>query len=427
MSGVMSSELSRVAGESKLEIVLEGGTARVTYSSLLSLRGFERLVVGRKASDVPFIASRICGVCSHAHFWASALAVEQASGVEVSEDTMMLRNVCNNLQLLQNHLVHLGVLALPDYVSRELSEPLAMEVLRLNSHLYKAMELVCGRLTAPNSYIPGGFCADIAPRVVASALEVLKASGRLLEGFTARVLEVELPELEDPAPNYAALLEHPGVTVPRGQPYCLSTSHEEAGRVCVTPESYGELFAEPHPGDAGSKKCLFMGRPFYVGARARLLGALRKGELDSFFKKVVAGYEGVLRRNPYSNLYAKALESLVIFDSVLRSLGEMSSRELKLRPVATSGSSRAGLGVVEAPRGLLIHYYEVDKDRRIVKADIITPTNMNAKHIELAAAALAEKLLREGAGEQAVLRRVEALVRAYDPCIPCAVHVVRKR
>ncbi len=426
MSGAVSWELGRVAGESRLEILLERDAVRVTYGSLLSLRGFERLVVGRRADDVPLIASRICGVCSHAHFWAPALAVEQIAGVEASEDAVVLRDVCNKLQLLQNHAAHLGVLALPDYVDEDASRLLARDTLRLNSHLGKAIRLVCGRLTAPNNYVPGGFCADISSRVLASALEYLRSSRPLLEGLAERVLEVELPELEDPAPNYVALLDHRGGTVPRGQPYCLSTSYDGAERVCVTPENYGELFRELRTEYSTSKKCLFMGRPFYVGARARLLSALRTRSLDSDLASTLASYEGVLRRNPFSNLYAKALESRIVLDSVMRDLSELSSREPRLRPSTTSRSASAGLGVIEAPRGLLIHYYEAGEDRRIRRADVITPTVMNAEHIELAATALVQRLLNEGAGEATIQRQAEALVRAYDPCIPCAVHVVRR-
>ncbi|MEM4622325.1 MAG: nickel-dependent hydrogenase large subunit, partial [Sulfolobales archaeon] len=115
-----------------------------------------------------------------------------------------------------------------------------------------------------------------------------------------------------------------------------------------------------------------------------------------------------------------------MFDSIVQDISELSSRDLELQPATTRGAS-AGLGVVEAPRGLLIHYYEVDKDLKVVKADIATPTVMNTEHVELSATSIAKELLAEGASDPTIQKYVEALVRAYDPCIPCAVHVVKVR
>jgi len=99
-----------------------------------------------------------------------------------------------------------------------------------------------------------------------------------------------------------------------------------------------------------------------------------------------------------------------------------------VRP-GNSFSGGFGVGVVEAPRGLLIHYYELNPEMRVIKADIITPTVMFSKHIEVSSEALIKGLLasEEGRDESLVKRFVEALVRAYDPCIPCAVHVIKMK
>jgi len=423
MSKSLSWEIPRVAGESKVEVLIYDGSARVTYSSVASLRGFENLVIGRKVSEVPAIASRICGVCSHPHFWAASLAVEQIAGVEASEDTIRLRDVCNKLSFIQNHVIHLGVLALPDYLSREASEQLAKKSLEINTYLNKVIKLVCGRLTSPNNYSMGRFLSDVSRRVLMSALELLKSVRPHLEGFTERVLDVELPNSRDPSPRYVALSGSTKSTVPRGQPYSLNTP---TGRFATTLENYRELFNELHVEYSSSKKCLFLGYPFYVGARARLLSALEYNELDGETRGVVASFEKKLKENPYSNIYAKAIESKLMFDSIVQDVSELSSRDLELQPATTRGAS-AGLGVVEAPRGLLIHYYEVDKDLKVVKADIATPTVMNTEHVELSATSIAKELLAEGASDSTIQKYVEALVRAYDPCIPCAVHVVKVR
>jgi len=423
VNGRFSWEVDRVAGESKVEVFLDNGTVRVRYGSLLSIRGFEKLVLGRHVGDVPVIAARICGVCSHPHFWAATVAAEQAAGIEVSDDVARIRDVCNKLGLLQNHVVHLGFLALPDYMSREELERLGRDVLVVNNNIVNAMKLLCGRLTSPNSYRLGRFLSRIDKRTITTALEYLKDARKTFEELVERVLKVEIPDLKDPSPVGLSLSGSPATTVPKAGPYLLEVP---GGRTEIHISNYKDVLMEVPADYSTSKKCVYEGRPFHVGSRARLLNALRDSNLGSELRNVISGYENVLTWNPFANIYAKALESKVVFDLVMRELSEL-NRELKLEPAYSGRNFNAGIGVVEAPRGLLVHYYEVDRELRVVKADIVTPTVMNTPHIEASATALVGDLLSSKADEGLVKKLVEALVRAYDPCIPCAVHVVRAR
>ncbi|MFN3268576.1 MAG: nickel-dependent hydrogenase large subunit, partial [Zestosphaera sp.] len=85
-----SSEVMRVAGESEVLVMIDGENVKVEYDSIASPRSFEALVRGRKYWEVPYVVSRVCGVCSHAHFWASNLAIELALGIEVDRATALL-------------------------------------------------------------------------------------------------------------------------------------------------------------------------------------------------------------------------------------------------------------------------------------------------------------------------------------------------
>lgn len=423
MNNWFSWEVDRVAGESKIEVFLDNGVVRVRYGSLLSIRGFEKLVLGRHVGDVPVIAAKICGVCSHPHFWAATVAVEQAAGIEVADDVARIRDICNKLGLLQNHIVHLGFLALPDYVSREELEKLGKDVLAVNNSIVNAMKLLCGRLTSPNNYRLGRFLSQIDKRAITTALEYLKNSRKTFEEFVEKVLRIEIPDLKDPYPTGLSLSGSPAITVPKVGPYFLEVPN---GKAEIHSSNYKDVLMEVPSDYSTSRKCLYEGKPFHVGSRARLLNALRGSNLGSELKNVVSNYENLLAWNPFANIYAKALESKAVFDLVIRELSEL-NRELKLEPTYSGRTFSAGMGVVEAPRGLLIHYYEVDRELRVVKADIVTPTVMNTSHIEASATALVRNLLSSKAGEGLVKRLVEALVRAYDPCIPCAVHVIRTR
>ncbi|MEM4757437.1 MAG: nickel-dependent hydrogenase large subunit, partial [Desulfurococcaceae archaeon] len=174
-------ELDRVAGESKITVYLKNGEIRAEYSGLLSERLFERLIMKRDYKYVPYIAARICGVCSHAHFWASNLAIENALGIEVDEVTAELRDICNKLQIIENHLVHLFFLALPDYKTPE--PKILSNVIKAKELLKNTLNILCGRLSGPQPYMPGGFIKEI------SGLHIDKST-KLMEHLVLIINEV---------------------------------------------------------------------------------------------------------------------------------------------------------------------------------------------------------------------------------------------
>lgn len=417
----------RVAGESEVLVTIEGGSVRVEYDSLLSPRSFESLVEGRKYWEVPYLVSKVCGVCSHAHFWASNLAIESALGIKVDKTTALLRDACNKLQILQNHVMHLGFLALPDYKQSIMNDRYVGMLLRINKIVNEALKLLGGRLTNPNIYLPGGFTTNVKPAVIEKVLIILKNINNDLRELAGVVLSVELPELVDPSPEYASLRGSPSLTVPLEGPYIIDTFRN----TYVVYDNYREIFAEQYVNSSTSKKCLMTNKVFHTGSRARLINYLMRGKLDAAgeLKHLIAKYEELLKRNPFSNIYAKMIESLLICESLLQSLTSLRMEEISR--VKPDGNFRGGFGVgiIEAPRGLLIHYYELSPELRVVKADIITPTVMFSRHVEVSSEALVRGLIGDerGCDEASIKRLIEALIRSYDPCIPCAVHVVKKR
>ena len=130
--------------------------------------------------------------------------------------------------------------------------------------------------------------------------------------------------------------------------------------------------------------------------------------------------------NPMDNNKAQALEllndmerALEIIEQLLRD-GVKDERPMPIHPRAGTGTA-----ITEAPRGLLIHSYTYDEQGRIVAADVITPTALNAASMELHFRRAVEQCAERD--EAVVSRRLEMIARAYDPCISCSVHLVRKR
>jgi sulfhydrogenase subunit alpha len=423
----LTSEVVRVAGESEILVSIDGERVKVEYDSLASPRSFESLVTGRKYWEVPYVVSRVCGVCSHAHFWASNLAIESALGIKVDEAASTLRDACNKLQILQNHVIHLGFLVLPDYGYSVGNDKYVSTLLKVNRVVNEALRLLGGRLTNPNVYVPGGFTEDLKQPVIKRVVNLLGSVGNDLRELANIILSIELPELEDPSPEYVSLRNSPSVTVPVEGPYIIDSSKN----TYTVYENYREIFVERYLDLSTSKKCLMNGeKVFHTGARARLINYLKGGSgLSSELRYLIARYEPLFKKNPFSNIYAKIIESLLIYENLLQTLSSLDTGKLsRVRP-GNSFSGGFGVGVVEAPRGLLIHYYELNPEMRVIKADIITPTVMFSKHIEVSSEALIKGLLasEEGRDESLVKRFVEALVRAYDPCIPCAVHVIKMK
>jgi F420-non-reducing hydrogenase large subunit len=81
-----------------------------------------------------------------------------------------------------------------------------------------------------------------------------------------------------------------------------------------------------------------------------------------------------------------------------------------------------GVGVVEAPRGTLIHHYQTDERGIITKANLIVATQNNAARIAMSVEKAAKGLISGKQVNEGLLNMVEMAFRAYDPCLGCATH-----
>jgi F420-non-reducing hydrogenase large subunit len=83
-----------------------------------------------------------------------------------------------------------------------------------------------------------------------------------------------------------------------------------------------------------------------------------------------------------------------------------------------------GIGVVEAPRGTLIHHYRTDERGVITQANLIVATQNNAARISMSVDKAAKGLIKNGQVTDGLLNMVEMAFRAYDPCMGCATHAL---
>ena len=142
----------------------DGKIEKLLWEVTESPRFFEAMLRGRYYEDVPHIASRICGICSIAHTTASIQATEAAFGIQPSEQTLLLRKLLYDAELLESHVLHALFLAAPDFLGAGSVFPLVathkdavLMALRLKKLAYNLAEVLAGRKTHPLSCVVGGF------------------------------------------------------------------------------------------------------------------------------------------------------------------------------------------------------------------------------------------------------------------------------
>jgi len=430
MSAIVIDHLARVEGHGGITVELEGDTVtNVRFDVFEGARLLEPLVKGKRYDEVAPVLSRICSICSASHTLTSLKATENAFGIRVSPQTEMLRELLLRGENIESHALHLFLLAIPDYLNYPSGIALAADKpaavllgLRLKKLGNLIQETIGGRAVHPVNCVVGGF--GKAPAV--DQLIELRTGLMQAVADSDAVIDVmaSLPAADFcHSETFYAALRSPNLDTYYGGDEVMVVSN--GNRAIVAAQDYRSLTNEQPVAHSHAKHSLFRGSPFMVGSLARLTVNPRRltGKLAVAMKRLKLVLPA---DNPMDNNKAQALElindverSLEIIEQLLRE-GVKDERALPVQPRAGNGTA-----ITEAPRGLLIHSYEYDADGRIVSADVITPTALNAASMELHFRRAVEQCAER---EEAVMaRRLGMIARAYDPCISCSVHLMRKR
>ncbi len=417
------SPLTRVEGHGRITVFCAGKRVeRVALSLYESPRLFEALLRGKGYPEVPEIVCRICSLCSTVHRVCSIMAIEEAMGVRVSEQVRLHRELILYGGHLQSHALHLYCLVLPDHVDATGLAGLAGKApeelkrgLRLKAAGNLIQETVGGRTIHPVTLIPGSMGKPVPREGLLKLREALQAA--LPDARATYELFRDFYRSEES-------LGTPGYLRVRGDggaPLIGDTLATGDGET-VPVASYRDVLRERLSEDGNAKQTLVNGRPPTVGALARLnLGmplSPRAGEAFTESRALVTGAD--IRAN---NL-AQAVELLLAVERSLEIVATLLDAGFaREEPVRFAPRKGEGSAAVEAPRGVLVHSYAFDGRGICTAADVITPTAINQAALEADLLALARRM--EGADVPELTGALERLVRAYDPCISCAVHLVR--
>jgi sulfhydrogenase subunit alpha len=350
------------------------------------------------------------------HMITAIQAVEKATGIEVSNQTMTLRRLMCLSQIVASHLVHLYMLAMPDYYGyvgivgmQERFGDRVLRLMRMKEVMNKLTGIIGGRALHPVTALPGGFTAIPKQQEFDGVLEELKSIRQDAGQVVRDVADFKVPD-------FHAGCEHLALDVEPWYAINGGTIVSDRG-LAVEIDQYGEHFHETEVPYAYAKKSVVGDQTMIrVGALARLNNKF--GKLQERTKSLAAeiGFSPP-DDNPFHNNLAQSLE---IVDGIEQCIGILESTSFEDEDLFARPEAGEGGAMTEAPRGLLYHWYRIDRQGVVEEANIVTPTSHNFLVIERD---LKELATQNRNLEPPKLRLLcEQLVRAYDPCFSCSVH-----
>lgn len=410
--------VTRLEGHGRIEIFLnEEGAVDRAYFQVPELRGFEKFAQGRPAEDMPQITSRICGVCPTAHHMASTKALDALYQVEPPPAGKKIRELIYCTFMVEDHALHFYFLGGPDFivgpqapaaernvlgVIAKVGVETGQKVIAMRRKLRDLIALAGGKPGHPVFGLPGGVARPLSQEdrdkfrsVAAESVEFgqfsLEAFRKLVlensdyvelirsDAYTHRTYYMGLVDSQNRLNFYDGLIR---VVDPDGRPFTSFTAAQYADYIAERVEPWSYM-----------KFC--------------------------YLKPV--GWHG-FTDGPQSGVYAVAPLARLNAAERMKELAEdpeITDPNIRTIPRATP---REGIGVVEAPRGTLIHHYATDERGIIQKANMIVATQNNAARISLSVEKAARSLVSGKDVSEGLLNMVEMSFRAYDPCLGCATH-----
>lgn len=419
--------LARIEGHGDIHLVIDGGkVAECEFSVTEPARFFESMVRGRSFVDVPYVSSRVCGICSASHTVTDILAIERIFGVEVTDRTRALRELLVYGSFLQNHATHLFVFAAPDFLGHKSVFPLAQEnrdlfdsALGMKALGNELCTAIGGRSIHPITAVVGGFTNEI------TSAEYMALADKMDSMLDFALESVDLFN------DFGSVdLSTAGDMLAMVEPGCYPVLGSDMARFVRAGYDFSaqdvtaniEEYAVDHSA-AFLARMRKGGGTYMASALSRVNASWKELSEPARFAAAKAGLRPP-EHNPFANNIAQAVELvdvLVRCSALCRRLA-IDDFEGSSTPVDFEVRAGRGVGFTEAPRGALFHELELDDDGRVVRASIMTPTSQNIANIEADMRMLAEMLVDLGYDEADIQLEVEKLVRAYDPCLSCSVH-----
>jgi len=415
------SPLPRVEGHGDLVLDIKNKTIEKLQVRIPeSPRFFEAMLVGRSYNEPSHITSRICGICSVAHTFTSLKATEAALGVTLNDLILSLRKLVNYGECIQSNCLHVYFLAVPDFLGLGSVIPLvetnpavvniAVKMKKIGNELVRVLG---GRAVHPITTVVGGFTKLPTTEDLHYLRDMLVSLYPDLETSLKVLKTLKIPEFERET-EYICIYDKDEYALYDGD---LKSSD---GWI-IAPQDYLGKISESVVEHSTGKHCRASRDSFMVGSLARTNNNFSQLSDNA---KTYAAELGLKTPcyNTFMNNVAQFVELVHCVDDGIKIIDNVLNMGLDENKAMVSVKAKAGrgVGIVEAPRGSLIHDYTYDSDGRILKANLIIPTNMNYANIEKDLYKLVPMLMEKTADE--IKLGCEMMIRAYDPCISCSTH-----
>jgi NAD-reducing hydrogenase large subunit len=440
--------VTRIEGHAKITIMLDDdGQVEDARFHVTEFRGFEKFCEGRPFTEMAGLTARICGICPVSHLLTAAKAGDKILAVQIPPRAEKLRRLMNLAQFAQSHALSFFHLSAPDFVLGMDADPakrnvfgliqqnpeLARKGIRLRQFGQEVIEILGGKKVHPAWAVPGGVRSPLTPegrdRILAWIPEALSTTEEALTIW--KKLLKQFSREAQIFGNFPTL--YMGLVGPDGAwehydgriRFCDGSGNILADD--LDPSDYRQYVGEAVEAWSYLKFMYYkpLGYPdgaYRVGPLARLnlckcMGSTRAdAELEEYRERLGYCVNSALQYH-----YARLIEIMACVELIEQIASDPDILDPHVR--ASAGvNSLVGVGCGEAPRGTLFHDYVVDEDGLIRRANLIIATGQNNLAMNRTVAQIARHYIRGPEVPEEMLNRVEAGIRAYDPCLSCATH-----
>ncbi len=415
------SPLPRVEGHGDLILNVKDKTIEKLQVRIPeSPRFFEAMLVGRPYTEPSHITSRICGICSVAHTFTSIKATEAAFDIKLNDLILNLRKLTNYGEYIQSHCLHVYFLAVPDFLGIGSVLPLveinpavvniAVKMKKIGNEMVRVLG---GRAVHPITTIVGGFTKLPTVEELNYLKDMLVSLYPDLETSLSVLKTLKIPDFERET-EYISIYDKNEYALYDGD---LKSSE---GWI-IRPQDYLNKINEKVVEYSTGKHCSASRDSFMVGSLARTNNNFSQLTDNAKTYAAELGLKSPCYNTLMNNI-AQFVEIIHCVDDSIKIIDKFLDSGLDENKAMVKIKTKAGrgVGIVEAPRGSLIHDYTYDDNGKILKANLIIPTNMNYANIEKDLYALVPMIMEKS--EDEIRLDCEMMIRAYDPCISCYTH-----
>ncbi|MGI9531485.1 Ni/Fe hydrogenase subunit alpha [Lutimonas sp.] len=452
--------VTRVEGHGKVTIHLdENNNVKDSFFHIVEFRGFEKFIQGHPYWEAPVMVQRLCGICPVSHHLAAAKAIDQIVGLEpkdLSVAAQKIRKLLHYGQIFQSHALHFFYLASPDLLFAPDTSPsrrnvvgvameypeLAKKGILMRKFGQEIIKMIAGKRIHGISATPGGVHKKISAqerdyflngKEIPSIDAMIEWSKEIIE-----FIKIYHSKNQEWFNQFASFPSgHLGLVDKKTGDLELYDGHlraiDSSGTITlndIESDAYQDYFYE------GVEKWSYLKFPYlkHLGRDKgwNRVGPLARMNVCEGISTPLAAFErlaflnATLGKTNNASMYSHWARLIELLHCAELMKDLLEDDAILSNDLVRRGTRRnEGIGIIEAPRGTLIHHYQVDEKDRITRCNLIVSTTHNNEAMNQAVGWVANEVI---SGKQkvseAMLNQVEVAIRAYDPCLSCATHAM---